>query len=130
MTTETSTSSVDVSGLVAANLAAWNEPDEAKRAPMIERTWAPDGQLTDPPFAVEGHAGILGAMSGVHAQYPGHRFRQVSAVDSHHSHFRYGWELVGPDRAMVLAGIDIGEVAEDGRLRRVTGFWGDLERST
>ena len=37
---------------------------------MIVQAWAADGVLVDPPFAVEGHAGILEAMSGLHAQYP------------------------------------------------------------
>jgi len=127
MTTETST--VDASALVTANLAAWNEPDAEKRAAIIERTWAADGQLTDPPFAVSGHAGILGAMSGVHTQYPGHSFRQVSAVDAHHDQFRYAWELAAPDGTVILGGVDVGEIAPDGRLQRVAGFWGDLERT-
>ena len=48
-------------------------------------------------------------------------------MDSHHNQFRYAWEFVTPDGAVALAGIDIGEVAHDGRLQRITGFWGDLE---
>jgi hypothetical protein len=37
-----------------------------------------------------------------------------------------GWELVGPDGAVALAGLDVGEVAADGRLRRIVGFFGQL----
>jgi hypothetical protein len=33
---------------------------------------------------------------------------------------------VTPDGTVALAGIDVGEVGEDGRLRRITGFFGDL----
>ena len=125
MTTNTTT--VDASATVAAYLEAWNEPDSTKRAPLIDQVWASDGRLIDPPFAVQGHDAILEATSGVHEQYPGHRFRQSSAVDSHHNHFRYAWEFVAPDGSIVLAGIDTGEVGDDGKLQRVTGFWGDLE---
>jgi len=128
MTTEAATTET-ATAAVAAYLEAWNEPDAAKRAPLIEAVWAADGQLIDPPFAVQGQAAIVEAMSGVHEQYPGHRFRQVSAVDAHHDQFRYAWEFVSPGGEVVLAGTDTGELTEDGRLRRVAGFWGDLERS-
>ncbi len=126
MTTEAATTET-AAAAVRAYLEAWNEPDAAKRAPMIAAVWAEDGQLIDPPFAVQGHEAILGAMGGVHEQYPGHMFRQVSAVDAHHDQFRYAWEFVSPSGEVVLAGVDTGEVAEDGKLRRVAGFWGDLE---
>ena len=53
----------------------------------------------------------------------------MSAVDAHHDQFRYAWEFVSPDGETTLAGIDTGEIGRDGRLRRVAGFWGDLERS-
>lgn len=124
MTTDASTA--DTSATVAAYLDAWNEPDAVKQAPVIERVWASGGCLIDPPFVAERHAGILEATSGVHAQYPDHSFRQTSAVDTHHNQFRYPWEFVAPDGAGALAGVDIGEVTEDGKLQRMTGFWGDL----
>lgn len=127
MTTEPATIEA-AAAVVSAYLAAWNEPEAARRAPMIAAVWADDGRLIDPPFAVQGHEAILGAMSGVHEQYPGHVFRQVSAVDAHHDQFRYAWEFVSPGGDVVLAGIDTGQVTDDGRLQRVAGFWGDLEK--
>ena len=33
---------------------------------------------------------------------------------------------MGRERAVAVAGIDVAEVADDGRLRKVTGFFGDL----
>lgn len=129
MTTEAATIET-ATAAVHAYLEAWNEPDAAKRAPMIAAVWAEDGQLIDPPFSVQGHEAILGAMSGVHEQYPEHAFRQVSAVDAHHDQFRYAWEFVSPSGDVVLAGIDTGQVAEDGSIQRVVGFWGDIEAAS
>jgi hypothetical protein len=60
------------------------------------------------------------------AHYPGHRFRRASGIDAHHDHLRFAWELVTPDGTVALAGMDVGEVAGDGRLRRITGFFGEL----
>jgi hypothetical protein len=58
--------------------------------------------------------------------FPGHALRRVSGVDEHHGYFRYGWELVAPAGDVVLAGVDVGELGSDGRLTRVTGFFGPL----
>ncbi len=37
-------------------------------------------------------------------------------------------ELAAPDGAIVVAGIDVGALAPDGRLRRITGFFGELPK--
>ena len=52
--------------------------------------------------------------------------RRTTGIDSHHDTLRYGWELVGPDGTVVAIGLDVGVLADDGRLRRVNGFLGPL----
>ena len=116
----------DLTATVDTYLAAWNETDPARRAELVEQVWAPDGTLTDPPLAASGHAGISDMHGALQGQFPGHRFRRTSGVDEHHGFARYGWELVGPDGAVALAGTDVGRLAEDGRLHSITGFFGDL----
>jgi hypothetical protein len=65
-------------------------------------------------------------VAGVHAQFPGYRFRRLSGVDTHHEQVRFAWELANDDGEVAVAGIDVGELAQDGRLRQITGFFGDL----
>lgn len=60
------------------------------------------------------------------AHYPAHRFEGTTAVDTHHGVARYGWQLVGPDGSIAVAGLDVAEFAADGRLTRVVGFFGPL----
>jgi hypothetical protein len=62
----------------------------------------------------------------VHGKFPGHRFRRVSGVDSYQDQLRFSWELRAPDGTITGAGLDVGELAADGRLRRITGFFGEL----
>jgi SnoaL-like domain len=107
-------------------LSAYGEPDAARRAELISQVWAADGELVDPPLAAEGHAGISDMAATVQGQFAGHRFRRVSAIDEHHGRFRFAWELVAPDGSVAVAGTDVGELAGDGRLRRITGFFGEL----
>lgn len=116
----------DVTSTVDTYLAMWNETDPARRAQHIARAWTGDGRYVDPMLEAEGHAALGEMVTGVQAKFPGHRFRRVSGVDVHHDELRFGWELAGPDGAVVVAGLDVGTLAPDGRLRRITGFFGEL----
>jgi hypothetical protein len=116
----------EIETTVDTYLAAYGEPDPGHRASLIEQAWAPDGRLIDPPLIGEGHDGIADMAKAVQEQFEGHRFRRVSGVDSHHDQFRFSWELVAPDGSVALAGLDVGELSGDGRLRRITGFFGEL----
>ena len=62
----------------------------------------------------------------MHEHYAGHAFERTSGVDVHHDHLRFAWQLVGPGGEVAVSGIDVADLAEDGRLARVVGFFGDL----
>jgi hypothetical protein len=117
---------VDLTAVVDSYLAAWSEADSARRAALIERVWAADGRLVDPPMAGEGYDGISALAAALQSQFPGHHFRRASGIDAHHDVLRFAWELVSPDGTVTLAGLDVGEIATDGRLRRISGFFGTL----
>ena len=121
----TTTDTTSITATVDAYLAAWNERDPQRRADLIKRAWTEQGRLVDPPLAAEGHAAISDMAAAMHEHYAGH-FRRASDVDAHHDQLRFAWELVGPGDAVLLTGLDVGELAPDGRLLRVTGFFGDL----
>ena len=78
----------------------------------------------------EGHAAIGEMVAGVQTKFPVHRFRRLSAVDMHHDQLRFVWDLVTPEGAVVVAGVDIGALASDGRLPRITGFFGEVPAAT
>lgn len=117
---DTTTTTVD------AYIDAWNEQDAERRTQLIARAWAEDGAYVDPALAAKGHAGIGEMVDGVHAQFPGHRFRRTSEVDEHNGLVRFAWELADEGGTVAVAGIDVGVLAEDGRLQRVAGFFGEL----
>ena len=115
----------DLTETIDTYLEAYGETDPARRATLIEQAWAPDGQLIDPPLDAAGHDGIDGMFAAVQSQFPGHTFRRSTEVDAHHAFARYGWQLVAADGSVTLAGTDVAEVDESGRLVRVTGFFGE-----
>jgi hypothetical protein len=116
----------DIETTIEKWFTALNEPDPERRSQALAEAWAPDGRWVDPPFEGEGHGPISQMIDAVYQQYPDHRFRRASAVDAHHDALRVAWELVSPDGDVVLAGTDVGQVTDDGKLARVTGFFGPL----
>lgn len=122
----TDTNTTDTTAVVDAYLAMWNKDDPARRAELIRAAWTDDARYVDPLLEADGHDGLSAMVDGLHAQFPGHRFRRTSGIDVHHDELRFGWELAAPDGAVTVAGIDVGQLSADGRLRRITGFFGDL----
>jgi len=116
----------ELTTLIDNHLAAYADPDAARRAGVVESIWAVSGRLIDPPLAAAGHAQIVQQAQQLLAQFPGHRFVRSSGIDSHHGVARYAWQLVAPSGSVALDGIDIAHVDSDGRLAQVTGFFGPL----
>lgn len=55
--------------------------------------------------------------------HPGAHFR-CSSPQVHHGFMRITWILLRGDGAESWRGMDFGELAPDGRIRRITGFFG------
>ncbi len=120
----------DIETIVDGYFAMWNETDRARRKEVTGATWVPDASYVDPRFTADGHDGLDKMVAGVHAAYPGHRFRLSNAVDAHHDRARWGWEFAGPDDGAPLAtGVDYAVVADDGRLQQVTGFFESINHA-
>lgn len=122
----TDTTTRTLSELVDEHLATWSETDPDRRLARVAACWSEHGALVDPPLDGHGHDGISALMGAMQEHYPGHRFVRTSAVDAHHDAFRVAWELRGEDGTVALAGVDTGLVADDGRIRRISGFFGEL----
>jgi hypothetical protein len=107
--------------LIDRYIATWNETDAQRRRDLIVRTWTEDSTYLDPIMRAEGHTGIDAMIQGVHAQFPGFRFRRTSGVDAHNDRVRFAWDL-GPEGGPAVAGgVDFG-VISGGQLKAITGF--------
>ena len=104
--------------------ASWNEPDAAKRRELLERSWADDGVFEDPRDRAEGRDALLQLIAGFREQLPGGSIVMTSGVDEHHGLVRFTWRIDDAQGKSLLEGIDFGELAPDGRIQRIVGFWG------
>ena len=116
----------DLASTIDTYLDAYAEPDAARRNRLVEKVWAADGELLDPPIDGSGRAGISALADVVNTHYPAHTFHRTSGIDAHHQVARYAWELRGPDGTVAVSGVDVAEVDDHGQLVRVVGFFGDL----
>lgn len=113
-----------ISQVVEGYFAMWNETDPIRRRAVTAATWSQDASYLDPLFAADGREALDAMVVAVHEQFPGHRFRLTSSIDSHHDRAQWQWELAGPDGSPpVAAGVDFAVLAPDGRLCAVTGFF-------
>ncbi len=117
---------MSVTATIDTHLAAYGEPDAARRRDLITACWAADGTLADPPMDATGHEAIDAMFDAVQSQFAGHRFRRSSGVDEHHGVARYSWEMVAPDESVTLSGMDVARIDADGMLTGVVGFFGPL----
>ncbi len=116
----------DVITTVESYLSMWNEVDPERRARHIEAAWADDGYYLDPALEAKGHGALSDMVASVHERFPGQRFRRTTGIDTHHDRIRFGWELGDPEGAVTVAGVDVGTLADDGKLKAITGFFGEL----
>jgi SnoaL-like domain len=119
-----------VATVVQKYAQAWNEPSETVRRELLEASWADRGQYTDPTAHVDGRDDLVLHIGGFHRRWPGARIEISSGVDVHHQVIRFKWQMIGPDGAITLEGMDFGELAADGRLQRIVGFFGPFPASS
>ena len=124
--TDTATTDTATVELLDVYFAMWRETDPSVRAAIIERAFTTDGRHVDPLVDANGYDELNDMVTGVHAQYPGFTLVRTSGIDQHGDQLRFAWKIDQADGTPLVAGIDIGELAPDGRLRHIAGFWGDL----
>jgi SnoaL-like domain len=113
----------DITTVVHNYIAMWNETTPEDRRAIIAETFADDASYVDPIMSGDGREGIDAMVAGAQKQFPGTRFELTAGPDAHHDRVRFAWRLVADTAAApVAAGVDFATVADDGRLRAVTGF--------
>lgn len=111
---------------VAAYAAAWDEPDRGRRQALLEASITADAVYVDPTVETRGIAALMDHIDAVRQRLPGTHLELTSAVDTHHGLARFGWRRVMADGTARPDSIDFVEIAGDGRLSRIIGFFGPM----
>jgi hypothetical protein len=105
-----------------AYIAIWSAGDEAERTRVANHALTDDATILYPSIEARGRDRIVAATGGLQERFPSARFVAISGVEQHHGWLRAAWRMFQGDGTVLFDGVDIGETAEDGRLRRVIGF--------
>ncbi len=124
--TDTETTTPDTETIVEAYFDMWRSTDAADRADLVARVFTAEGRHVDQHADASGHDGLVEMITGVHEGFPGFQMARTSGIDRFGDQLRFAWELNGADGSPIVAGLDVAELSADGRLQRVTGFWGEL----
>ncbi|MCA1655538.1 MAG: nuclear transport factor 2 family protein [Pseudonocardiaceae bacterium] len=111
---------------VDAYIDAWNEPQADKRSQILAQTMTDDSTYVDPAKRTDSRADLSAIIGVALDKSPGRRIVRTSEVDAHNQVCRFNWQLVYADGTRGLESVDFVEFASDGRIRRVTGFFGLL----
>jgi hypothetical protein len=120
----TTTETTSLATVIDTYFAAWNEADASKRLDLVAASFADEAHYVDPLSDVTGHAGVVEMMEGVRAQFVGASLQRTGDIDPHHNLARFPWSATGADGAVIVAGIDVVVLADDGRISALAGFFG------
>jgi hypothetical protein len=112
----------EVQAVVERYIEMWNEGDPERRRELVAQTVTEDATYLDPVMTGEGIDGIAAMIGAAQGQFPGLRFSLAEAPDAHHDRVRFTWSLGQDGGDPVAVGLDFATLADDGRMRSVTGF--------
>jgi hypothetical protein len=112
----------------ATLLAAWNEQDPARLRALVEASLTEDVAFTDPHYQIVGINAFIEQVNEVREREGQAKLMPTSGVDMHHDRARYSWVLVRADGTR-FEGFDAVELdLQQGKIRRIDGFFGPLPK--
>jgi hypothetical protein len=108
---------LDAQALADLYVAAWNEPDAAKRSSAIAALWAPDALGHNGTRGYAPLAKLTLAAPAKNARQEGIRFRAAPSARQRRDVVTFRWEMLLAESETVLAsGLEFLIVDKDGRI--------------
>jgi hypothetical protein len=116
--------SADLRPAVDAFLAAWSEKDEARRRAALAAVATEDVTFADAFSCTAGIDDLVAHLAAAQFHMPGVVLERTGDVRQCQGTAIVEWTAKGPDGASRGRGTNVFDLAPDGRIRRVVGFWG------
>lgn len=110
-----------------AMLAIWNTSDENEQKTLADQVFEHNIHFVDPNHNIIGKPAFLKMVKQVQSQIPGAVYSRASKLDTQNNHCRYHWSIHMGDQ-LLIAGFDCTEVNDAGKIVKVIGFFGELNR--
>jgi uncharacterized protein YndB with AHSA1/START domain len=118
----------DLAARCDAWFEAWNQTDTARREERIAACTVEAIEFRDAFGCVAGRAELGAHIAASQQHMPGLRIERAGAPRQVQGDALVDWRVSRPDGVEVARGTNTLELAPDGRLARVTGFWAQSSR--
>jgi uncharacterized protein YndB with AHSA1/START domain len=108
---------------VDALFTAWSEPDRTARVAMLRSVAGDDLAFRDRFSCTRGIEDLADHIGASMVHMPGLRLARDGAVRQCQGTAIVDWQATGPDGTVRGRGANVLELAGDGRIAAVTGFW-------
>ena len=110
-------------------LKVWNTNDDNEKAALVESALEHNVHFVDPKNNIIGRTAFLDMVSAVQSQIPSAVYSRASEVDIQNNFCRYHWAIHNKDQ-LLMSGFDVTETNDAGKIVKVIGFFGELDRSS
>jgi len=112
---------------LAKMLQVWNTTDTDEKRALVEAALEHNVHFVDPNHNIIGREAFLKMVDEVQGQIPGAVYSRASAVDMQNNFCRYHW-AIHLNGELLMPGFDVTEVNDAGKVVKIIGFFGELER--
>ena len=109
-------------------LSVWNTTDASEKAMLVESALEHNVHFADPNHNIVGRDAFLRMVEDVQGQIPGAVYSRASEIGVQNNFCRYHWAIHLKDK-LLMSGFDMTEVNDAGKIVKVIGFFGELDRS-
>ena len=113
---------------IKAVLGAWNTTSATEQADIAAKSLEHNLHFVDPNHNIIGRQAFLDMVKVVQARLPGAVYSHESEIGFQNNFCRYHWAIRVKGET-VMTGFDVTEVNDAGRLVKIIGFFGELERA-
>lgn len=114
---------VQVTTAVQEYLSAWGETNQEARRTILANCFSEDGSYKDPLVQANSRRSLDHLIAHTHNLFPGAKLVLNGEVQHHEHGTLFHWDMVGEGGALMLQGVDFAEIAGDGKVHRVVGFF-------
>ncbi|MBX7526345.1 hypothetical protein [Qipengyuania vesicularis] len=108
--------------------AVWNTLDSSEQEKLATEALEHNVHFVDPRHNIMGRDAFLSMVRKTQQEHPGLRYGPSCEPQMQNNFCRYHWSIHSDDEE-VMTGFDVTEVSDAGKILKVIGFFGELDRT-
>ncbi len=109
-------------------MAIWNSEDPAEKQAWVTEALEHNVHFVDPNHNIIGRDAFLRMVDETQKKIPGAVYARASEIGFQNNFCRYHWSIHLNGKCL-MTGFDVVEVNDAGKILKVIGFFGEIERS-